>query len=152
MSFSVSGVESILRTSPESPTVVSAAAPVAGSTGRTRASQRASDGDPPRLPWTARRACARPACDAPAVATLRFSYGERAVVLVELLEAPAPQAYDLCALHAGRTSPPQGWSLDDQRADRAVSGGGPATALGGERTVELLAAALRAAPAADRSP
>ena len=97
------------------------------------------------------RVCARPACRAPATATLGFSYAARQVELHPLAQLRAPQTYDLCTVHAARTRPPHGWELRDRRPDddrhsderRAV----PAD-LGGDRTVAVLAAALRAVPGA----
>jgi hypothetical protein len=77
-----------------------------------------------------------------------FSYASREVWLDRLGE-PSPQAYDLCAGHAARTQPPRGWELRDRRpADErgAPDGGARSSTLGGEETVALLAAALRAVP------
>lgn len=96
-----------------------------------------------------RRVCARPGCAAPAEATLAFVYDQRIAVLAALAVEPVPQAYDLCARHAARTRAPRGWSFDDRRPR-----GGPvvhaatttSADLGGDRTVAVLAAALRAVP------
>jgi hypothetical protein len=77
-----------------------------------------------------------------------FSYASREVWLDRLGE-PSPQAYDLCAGHAARTQAPRGWELRDRRpADErgAPDGGARSSTLGGEETVALLAAALRAVP------
>lgn len=98
----------------------------------------------------AERPCARPGCPGPARATLVFAYAAREAVLDRLSDAADPQSYDLCAVHAGRTEPPRGWSLNDRRPeeDRAL----PPTSrreprdLGGDATVAVLAAALRAVP------
>jgi hypothetical protein len=82
------------------------------------------------------------------VATLSFSYTERQVVLASLFEEPAPQAYDLCISHASRTRPPHGWQLRDRRPEeeREQPAGRIPADLGGEGTVAVLAAALRAVP------
>jgi hypothetical protein len=97
----------------------------------------------------ARRPCARPGCPAPAHASLVFSYATREVWLDRLGE-PVPQSYDLCAPHAARTQPPHGWRLEDRRpADEQEAsevGTRPTAPIGGEQTVAVLAAALRAVP------
>lgn len=82
------------------------------------------------------------------MATLSFSYTERQVVLASLFEEPAPQTYDLCISHAGRTRPPHGWQLRDRRPEeeREEPVGRIPADLGGEGTVAVLAAALRAVP------
>ena len=70
--------------------------------------------------------------------------------LDRLSDAVDPQGYDLCVPHAGRTDPPRGWELSDRRPDEdrvASEPVGPALRdLGGEATVAVLAAALRAVP------
>jgi hypothetical protein len=103
----------------------------------------------------ARRPCARPGCPAPAHASLVFSYGTREVWLDRLGE-PVPQSYDLCAPHAARTQPPHGWRLEDRRPadEQAASevGTRPTAPIGGEQTVAVLAAALRAVPDLPASP
>ncbi|MFO7779759.1 MAG: DUF3499 family protein [Nitriliruptoraceae bacterium] len=125
-----------------------------GGAGTRRQRQRGpSGGDATvvRLPHPDRRACARPACPAPAVATLSFSYAERRVDLSLLLEQPEPQTYDLCTAHAARTRPPHGWQLRDRRPeDTRLPDARPSVPadLGGDRTVAVLAAALRAVPGA----
>jgi hypothetical protein len=67
-----------------------------------------------------------------------------------------PQSYDLCAPHAARTQPPHGWRLEDRRPvdEQTVTevGGRPAAPIGGEQTVAVLAAALRAVPDLPASP
>lgn len=103
----------------------------------------------------AERPCARPGCPAPARATLTFVYGAAEVHLDPLGEHPDPQGYDLCAPHAARTEAPRGWELTDRRPedDRAAADAPapPARDLGGEATVALLAAALRAVPEPSRT-
>jgi hypothetical protein len=102
------------------------------------------------LSRAARRPCARPGCPSPAHARLSFSYRTREAWLDQLGE-PSPQSYDLCAPHAARTTSPQGWQLRDRRPveERDTTYGVAAAtppALGGEDTVAVLAAALRAVP------
>jgi hypothetical protein len=97
----------------------------------------------------AARHCARPNCAADAQATLGFDYGARDATIEPLRDEPHPQTYDLCAVHAARTTPPRGWRLHDRRpADERLPDLPTATPadLGGDRTVALLAAALRAVP------
>jgi hypothetical protein len=95
------------------------------------------------------RPCARPGCPDPAAATLTFRYAAQEAVVELLVAESRPQAYDLCLAHAARTSPPRGWTLRDRRPEDARL---PADAtrtppdLGGDRTVAVLAAALRAVP------
>jgi hypothetical protein len=103
------------------------------------------------FPLRDERVCARPSCAAPATATLSFSYAERQVELVALLDEPHPQTYDLCPTHAARTRPPYGWDLRDRRPeDERLPDRQPRVPadLGGDRTVAVLAAALRAVPGA----
>jgi hypothetical protein len=98
----------------------------------------------------AQRRCARPGCPAPAGATLRFDYAAREAWIDSLLDEPEPQSYDLCGPHVGRTQAPYGWRLRDRRSDDdRREDAPPATPadLGSERTVAVLAAALRAVPA-----
>jgi hypothetical protein len=108
------------------------------------------------LSRAARRPCARPGCPSPAHASLVFSYRSREAWLDQLGD-PAPQSYDLCAPHAARTTAPRGWQLRDRRpvTERADDDGVAATGpppLGGEHTVAVLAAALRAVPDLPASP
>ncbi|MFU8840454.1 MAG: DUF3499 family protein [Nitriliruptoraceae bacterium] len=105
------------------------------------------------LPFPVRgeRVCARPSCTAHATATLSFSYAERRVDLDTLFDEPRPQTYDLCPTHAARTRPPYGWDLRDRRPeDERLPDRQPRVPadLGGDRTVAVLAAALRAVPSA----
>ena len=97
------------------------------------------------------RRCARPDCTDPARATLSFSYGDQHAVLTRLTTDRRPQAYDLCPLHAARTTAPHGWHLrDDRPEDERAEADAPAVPsdLGSDRTVAVLAAALRAVPSA----
>ncbi len=99
------------------------------------------------LSRAAGRPCARPGCPSPARATLSFRYATREAWLEALGEAPSLATYDLCAQHADKTRPPSGWALVDQRPveDEAAPVVVP-DEIGGERTIAVLAAALRAVP------
>jgi len=57
------------------------------------------------------RACSRVGCGHDAVATLTYVYADRMAVLGPLATVAEPHSYDLCARHAERTAPPQGWLL-----------------------------------------
>jgi hypothetical protein len=61
------------------------------------------------------RTCARPLCNQPAAATLSYHYAERTVWLEPVHAEPHPANHDLCANHANRLSPPNGWRLEDRR-------------------------------------
>ena len=97
------------------------------------------------------RPCARPGCPAPAASTLSFRYASREAWLAELRDDPTPETYDLCGSHADRTRPPHGWQLVDRRPVDAADDG--PEGFGDDRTVAVLAAALRdATPAAEPPP
>lgn len=57
------------------------------------------------------RPCSRQTCREPAVATLTYVYADSMAVLGPLVAKAEPHSYDLCELHAGRLSAPQGWSV-----------------------------------------
>lgn len=96
------------------------------------------------------RPCARPGCPAPATATLTFRYTSREAWIGSLSHERLPETYDLCGAHADRTRPPHGWQLMDRRpADPDDIG---PEGFGGEKTVALLAAALRDGPRAIEPP
>jgi uncharacterized protein DUF3499 len=97
------------------------------------------------------RGCARPGCPAPASATMTFAYHPRTIRIGPLAAEAIPEAYDLCAPHADRSTPPRGWTLDDGRPTHpSVVGDAP---RGHDATVAVLAAALRQArPAATPPP
>jgi hypothetical protein len=74
------------------------------------------------------RRCARPDCSATAAVTLVCDYAARTVVMVAAADAPEvddPARYDLCARHADRFRPPQGWELTVDVRDTTRSGAGP---------------------------
>lgn len=57
------------------------------------------------------RTCSRAACSRDAVATLTYDYRDQMAVLGPLSGSREPNAYDLCAIHAERTSAPRGWQV-----------------------------------------
>jgi hypothetical protein len=63
------------------------------------------------------RQCSRPGCSDGAGATLSYSHGRRSAWLTDLTHERDAHSYDLCSRHADRLSVPQGWTLDDRRAD-----------------------------------
>jgi hypothetical protein len=67
------------------------------------------------------RICARPGCRRPAVATLSYAYGARAVWVDDLSSESHPMTHDLCQEHAEQTRVPRGWELRDRRIAVGVS-------------------------------
>ena len=61
------------------------------------------------------RRCARPTCQELAEVTLSYDYAGRNVWLDHLAADDDPANHDLCARHAERVTPPQGWVLHDRR-------------------------------------
>jgi PAS domain-containing protein len=101
------------------------------------------------LPRAVVRPCSRPSCTTPAAATLTFRYGTREAWIERLADRVDPQSYDLCVTHAARTHPPEGWQLRDRRPEgerRPAEPHPTPVDLGGDRTVAVLAAALRSVP------
>jgi hypothetical protein len=95
------------------------------------------------LSRAATRRCSRPGCPAPATATLAFRYEDRHATLIPLATDGGPETYDLCGDHADRTNPPHGWTLEDGRPEEVAVEAPTVDTLGSERTVAVLAAALR---------
>lgn len=54
-------------------------------------------------------------CGSPSAALMTFFYGDAAVWLDDLVVDAEPFGYALCADHADRMIPPQGWTLTDRR-------------------------------------
>ncbi len=54
-------------------------------------------------------------CGSPSAAFMTFSYADSAVWLDDLVADDGPFGYALCADHADRMIPPQGWTLTDRR-------------------------------------
>jgi hypothetical protein len=63
-----------------------------------------------------KRACVRPGCDRPAVATMSYDYAGRSVWISAIDDEPNPHTYGLCSPCAERLSAPRGWTLTDSRA------------------------------------
>ena len=57
------------------------------------------------------RLCSKVGCAREAVATLTYVYADSMAVLGPLSQSAEPHSYDLCARHAERSTPPQGWSM-----------------------------------------
>lgn len=98
------------------------------------------------LSRAATRRCSRPGCPTPATATLAFAYDRQHASLAPLAPDGGPETYDLCGDHADRTRPPHGWTIEDTRPEEAPVAAPAASDLGSERTVAVLAAALRGQP------
>jgi hypothetical protein len=62
-----------------------------------------------------RRACSRPGCAEPAVASLSYDTPARRAWIGDLLADEERAAADLCAVHAARFGVPVGWELLDER-------------------------------------
>lgn len=57
------------------------------------------------------RRCCRPGCKNPAVATLTYVYSDSTAVVGPLATVAEPHSWDLCEIHASRTSAPKGWEM-----------------------------------------
>lgn len=57
------------------------------------------------------RGCSKTGCARPAVATLTYVYGDRAIVVGPLATYAEPHTYDLCLPHAERLTAPRGWEV-----------------------------------------
>ncbi|MDP3984246.1 MAG: DUF3499 family protein, partial [Acidimicrobiia bacterium] len=53
-------------------------------------------------------------CSSPASTLMMYSYADRLIWLDDLTVADAP-GYAMCGHHAGRLTPPLGWTLTDRR-------------------------------------
>lgn len=90
---------------------------------------------PAHRPAAVSRRCARPLCDAAAVATLTYDYGTASVRIDPVTPVGHPMDHDLCADHADHLVVPRGWELEDRRqppeplfrVKSLVSAGAPAT-------------------------
>ncbi len=60
---------------------------------------------------TLQRACSKPSCNRPSVATLTYVYQDCTAVLGPLATASEPHCYDLCDTHAERLTAPRGWDV-----------------------------------------
>lgn len=63
------------------------------------------------------RQCSRTGCSERAEVTLTYDYGGAQAWLDELSSERDPHAYDLCARHAARMTPPRNWQLRDRRLE-----------------------------------
>ncbi|MDQ6650451.1 MAG: DUF3499 domain-containing protein [Actinomycetota bacterium] len=84
------------------------------------------------------RRCSRTACSLPAVATLTYVYADSTAVVGPLATYAEPHCYDLCEVHAERTTAPRGWAVVRQEA---VAG----TRVPSSDDLEALANAVREA-------
>jgi hypothetical protein len=55
------------------------------------------------------------------VATVTYHYGTQAAWVDPLSAERDPHSYDMCARHAERLRPPQGWELDDRRVPAPIA-------------------------------
>jgi len=58
-----------------------------------------------------RRACSKPSCSEPAVATLTYVYSDCTAVVGPLATYAEPHCYDLCQKHSERLTAPIGWEV-----------------------------------------
>ena len=67
------------------------------------------------------RTCNKMRCGAEPVVTVSLAYGDRAVLIEDLAPERDPSLLDLCREHAGRMTPPVGWTVRDRRTRDTVS-------------------------------
>jgi hypothetical protein len=60
-------------------------------------------------------------CSSEPIVTVSLLYGDRAVVIDDLAPERDPARLDLCRDHAGRMTPPLGWTINDRRPAAAVA-------------------------------
>jgi hypothetical protein len=63
------------------------------------------------------RMCHKMRCEAESVVVLSLRYEAREVLIEPVGSDPAPGVVELCREHAGRMTPPMGWSVRDRRAE-----------------------------------
>ena len=56
------------------------------------------------------------------MATLTYNYGDQTAVVGPLATYAEPHAYDLCARHSDRLSPPRGWQILRLAPDPSTQG------------------------------
>ena len=59
-------------------------------------------------------------CNAEPAATVSLLYGERHVVIGDLIPERDPNLLDLCEEHVVRMTPPVGWTVRDERVSTAA--------------------------------
>jgi hypothetical protein len=67
------------------------------------------------------RTCNKMRCGSEPVVTVSLAYTDRAVVIGDLTPERDPAQLDLCRDHAGRMTPPLGWTVDDRRSAAAAA-------------------------------
>jgi hypothetical protein len=58
------------------------------------------------------RICTKSGCNARAVATLTYNYGEQVASITPLINVQEPHTYDLCLGHSEKLIVPQGWQVE----------------------------------------
>lgn len=98
-----------------------------------------------------KRRCTKASCEAPAAATLTYSYADSTVVVGPISVYAEPHTYDLCTAHADTVSAPRGWEVLRLDYSRAPNDDGDLLALAEAvrepRQPAAAAAAARQAPA-----
>ncbi len=61
------------------------------------------------------RPCVKINCLREATATVALRYGEREVLVVNLLDVPDRNLMEICSAHLDSLIPPVGWSVRDER-------------------------------------
>ncbi len=59
-------------------------------------------------------------CGEEPTATVSLNYGDREVVIADLLAERDPNLLDLCDEHVAKMTPPVGWIVTDARAGASV--------------------------------
>lgn len=90
------------------------------------------------------RACCRPGCNRPAVATLTYVYSDSTAVVGPLATVDEPHSWDLCEVHGSSITAPKGWELMKYE-------GGFTTTSPDDDDLTALAEAVREAGSRDRS-
>jgi hypothetical protein len=59
-------------------------------------------------------------CGEEPAATVSLNYGNREVLVGDLLSERDPNLLDLCDDHVGKMTPPVGWTVRDERSNASV--------------------------------
>ncbi|WP_150462704.1 DUF3499 domain-containing protein [Nesterenkonia ebinurensis] len=97
-----------------------------------------------------KRRCTKASCEAPAAATLTYSYADSTVAVGPISVYAEPHTYDLCTAHADAVSAPRGWEVLRLDYARAQNDDGDLLALAEavrEPREPAVSAAARQAPA-----